>query len=43
MNRAYVLSIATRPVWFGDDDMLRIGHSGDMIQMLEDLGVSTRA
>lgn len=35
----YVLSLATRPVWFGCDGKLRIGHTDDMVQMLVDLGM----
>lgn len=27
-----------RPIWAGDDGSLRVGHSGDMITMIEDLG-----
>lgn len=34
---------ASRPVWVGDDGWLRVGHSGDMIEMLERLGVKTSA
>jgi len=30
-----------RALWIGDDGILRRGHSSDMIQMLEDLGIQT--
>lgn len=32
---------ATRPVWVGDDGRLRIGRSGDLVQMLTDLRIPT--
>lgn len=30
-----------RPVWIGDDGRLRLGHSGDLTQMLQDLNIPT--
>lgn len=35
------LGFTPRPVWDGDDGALRIGHSGDMVTMLHDLGKET--
>ena len=32
-----------RPVWMDDFGALRIGRTGDMVQMLADIGVSDRA
>ena len=32
-----------RPVWIGDDGWFRIGHTDDMRQMLDDLGIKTSA
>jgi hypothetical protein len=29
------------PIWRGDDGSLRIGHSGDMVQFLEDMKMAT--
>lgn len=31
----------TRPVWIGDDGRLKLGHSGDLVQMLTDLRIQT--
>lgn len=36
-------TIVTRPVWIDDAGWLRIGRTDDMIQMLEDIGIKTRA
>jgi len=33
----------SRPVWIGDDGWFRIGHTDDMRQMLDDLGIKTSA
>lgn len=30
-----------RSLWFGDDGRLRRGHGGDLVTMLDDLGVPT--
>lgn len=30
-----------RSMWLGDDGRLRRGHGGDLVTMLEDLGVPT--
>lgn len=32
-------TVITRPVWAGDDGMLRIGHSGDLVEMLNNVGI----
>ncbi len=36
-------TVVTRPVWIDCEGWLRIGRTGDMVQMLEDIGVPTRA
>jgi hypothetical protein len=40
---AHPLTVVTRPVWIGCDGWLRIGRTGDMVQMMDDIGVQTRA
>ncbi len=32
-----------RACWMGDDGALRSGHSCDVVQMLDDLGIPSRA
>lgn len=43
IRREYILRLATRPVWFADDGGLRVGRSSDLVEMLEALGIRTRA
>lgn len=37
MDRLRAAGLRPRPVWIGDDRRLRIGHSGDMVTMLDDM------
>lgn len=37
------LAVVSRPVWFGDDGIARIGHSDDMRSFLDDMNIKTSA
>jgi hypothetical protein len=37
----HLVGVKPRPIWLGDDGAMRVGHSGDMVQLLDDLGVPT--
>ena len=42
IRRIFALAgLICRPIWRGDDGSLRIGHSGDMVQFLEDMKMAT--
>lgn len=35
-----IAGLRCRPIWRGNDGALRVGHSGDMVTMLEDLRIA---
>lgn len=43
MQRLRALGFRPRSVWDGDDGCQRCGHSGDVVTMLEDMGMLTVA